>query len=42
MIVVPAYSLQTIAELCGPHLRENQIVALCPANPAALLYSVTR
>ena len=37
MIVVPAYSLQTIAELCAPHLRENQIVALCPANPGGSL-----
>ena len=37
MIIVPSYSLDTIAELCAPHLRENQIVALCPANPGGSL-----
>jgi opine dehydrogenase len=31
-VIVPAYSLDTIAKLCAPYVRENQIFALCPAN----------
>lgn len=38
MIVVPTYSMNTIAELCAPHLRDGQIVALCPANFGGSLY----
>ena len=38
MIIVPTYSMATIARLCAPYLREEQIVALCPANFGGSLY----
>lgn len=38
MIIVPTYSVDTIARLCAPHLRDGQIVALCPANFGGSLY----
>ncbi|MCK1995146.1 hypothetical protein GW626_18725 [Peribacillus muralis] len=38
MIVVPSYSMDTIATLCTPYLRDGQIIALCPANFGGALY----
>lgn len=37
-IVVPAYSMSTIAPLCIPHLHNGQIVILTPANFGGSLY----
>lgn len=37
-IVVPAYSMNTIAALCAPHLHDGQIVVLSPANFGGSLY----
>ncbi len=31
-VIVPSNALETIAKLCAPHIRENQIITLCPAN----------
>ncbi len=31
-VIVPSNALETIAKLCAPHVRENQIITLCPAN----------
>lgn len=38
MVIVPAYSMDTIAALCAPFLRDGQIVALCPANFGGSLF----
>lgn len=38
LVIVPSYSMKTIADLCAPHLRDGQIVALCPANFGGALY----
>lgn len=38
MVIVPAYSLNTIAAICAPYLRDGQIVALCPANFGGSLF----
>ena len=38
LIIVPSYSMKTIASLCAPYLRTGQIVALCPANVGGSLY----
>ena len=38
MVIVPSYSLDTIAKLCAPYLRDGQIVALCPANFGGSLF----
>ena len=38
MVIVPAYSMDTIAALCAPYLRDGQIVALCPANLGGSLF----
>ena len=38
MVIVPSYSLETIAKLCAPYLRDGQIVALCPANFGGSLF----
>ena len=38
MIIVPTYSIDTIIKLCAPHLRDGQIVCLCPANFGGSLY----
>lgn len=37
-IVVPTYSMDTIASLCAPHLRDGQIIVLTPANFGGALY----
>ncbi|MFR1670078.1 MAG: NAD/NADP octopine/nopaline dehydrogenase family protein [Parasutterella excrementihominis] len=37
-VVVPAYSMNTIASMCAPHLRDGQIVVLTPANFGGSLY----
>lgn len=38
LVIVPSYSMNTIAGLCAPYLRDGQIVALCPANFGGALY----
>lgn len=38
MIVVPSYSMDTIATLCAPYLRDGHIVSLCPANFGGALF----
>ena len=37
-IVVPTYSMDTIASLCAPHLRDGHIIVLTPANFGGALY----
>lgn len=38
MVIVPSYSLEIIAKLCAPYVRENLIIALCPANFGGSLF----
>lgn len=37
-IVVPTYSMESIAALCAPHLRDGHIIVLTPANFGGALY----